>query len=118
MKGLIYVAQPKGNGQPDLWVALGAGGIHLNVRARTAIEDGRFVTKLAGLPDMPLSDLSMSFGGSGEDSLLSLGASPCVDGRPRRFLSDFTARGQDGAKRSMRLPIGMKHPRCGAAGGR
>jgi hypothetical protein len=112
LKGSIYVVQPEGNGQPDLSVSLAAMGVHLSVRGTTANDHGRFVTRLAGLPDMPLSDFTMRLGGGGE-SLLSLGVGPCLDGRPRRLEAGFSAAGQDGAQRSSRLPIAMK-PSCGA----
>jgi hypothetical protein len=117
LKGSIYVVQPRGNGQPDLWVSLKAAGVGLNVRGRTVADHhGRFVTRLAGLPDMPLSSFSMRLG-SRSDGLLSLAATPCLDGRPRRLLTDLSATAQNGARLRSRVPIEMK-PRCGVAGER
>lgn len=116
LQGSIYVVQPKGVGQPDIWVSLTAMGVHLSVRGTSTFEHGRLVTKLAGLPDVPLSEFTMLLG-KGKDSILSLDTSPCVAGHPRRLVSTLTAIGQDGARRSLRLPIEM-NPRCAVASGR
>jgi hypothetical protein len=114
LQGSVYVVQPKGNGQPDLSVSLATTGIRLSLGGTTVNDHGRFVTKLAGLPDMPLSDFTMRLG-SGSNSLLSLAVNPCVDGRPRRLEARFAAEGQNGVRRSSPLPIEMK-PNCGSPG--
>jgi hypothetical protein len=67
LEGSVYVVQPRDDGEPDLWVALSGGGLELAIRGTTANEDGRFVTKLAGLPDMPLSDFALRLGRPGDD---------------------------------------------------
>jgi hypothetical protein len=113
LKGSVYVVQPKGDGQPDLWVELAAMGVRVSVRGTSANDHGRFVTRLAGLPDMPLSDFTMRLG-LGSASVLSLGASPCVDGRSRQLEASSTVVGQDGSRRSSRLPIEMR-PSCGVS---
>lgn len=114
LTGSVYVVQPKGSGQPDIWVSLAAMGVHLSVKGTTAVDHGRFATRLIGLPDIPLSDFTMQLGLGGE-SLLTLGVSPCVGGHPRRLDSSFTAEGQNGVRRSSRLPIAMK-PHCRGTG--
>lgn len=116
LTGSIYVVQPRDDGDPDLWVELAGGGIALTVHGTTATENGRFATRLAGLPDMPLSDFTMRLG-SPDESLLSLDAAPCVDGRMRQLDAELRANGQNGARRSSRLAIATGS-RCGSAGGR
>lgn len=95
--GSIYVVRPRGNGQPDLWVALTGDGVKLSIEGRSANDHGRFVTKLAGLPDIPLSSFALRLGGAGE-GLLSLGVKPCVRGRDRRLRAEVLATGQNGAR--------------------
>jgi hypothetical protein len=110
LRGRVYVALPSGKGQPDLWFSLGAMGVRLALRARTSIDDGRLVTNLEGLPDMPLSSLAIRFRG-GKSGALALRGGPCRHGLPRRFESAVEAVGQNGSRRTMRLPVGVK-ARC------
>jgi hypothetical protein len=114
LHGSIYVVQPRGDGEPDLWVVLGGGGLDLAIHGTTASEDGRFVTKLAGLPDMPLSEINLRLGAPG-DGLLSLDANPCANGRARRLGAELRVTGQSGAQRNSNLAIGARS-RCGSAG--
>ncbi len=113
LRGSIYVVQTRDEGEPDLWVILSGAGMKLAVQGTTSGDRGRFATKLAGLPDMPLSSFSMRLGAPG-DSLLSLGVSPCVDGRPRRLRAGLHATGQNGARRDSRLTV-VTGARCGSA---
>lgn len=113
LKGGVYVVQPNGTGLPDLSVGLTAMGVRLNVSGRTLERRGHLVTKLAGLPDVPLSNFAMRIGGGG-DGVFALAASPCRNGRPRQFASSLLAEGQDGVRRRSRLPIEMK-PMCDEA---
>jgi hypothetical protein len=114
LRGSIYVVQPRDKGNPDLSVALSGARVKLNVSGRTAIEDGRFVTRLAGLPDMPLSEFTMRLGSAGK-SLLALDSSLCSGGRPQRLASKLIAWGQNGARLSSRVRIATR-PHCGTAG--
>ncbi len=116
LTGSIYVVQPRDDGEPDLWVELSGGGIKLAVHGATETDHGRFGTRLAGLPDIPLSDFSMRLGSPG-NSLLSLDADPCVDGRARRLDAELRVGGQNGARRSSRLAIATTAS-CGSAGSR
>ena len=110
LTGAIHVAQPSSGGQPDLWLSLRAKGVHFDIRSTASIQHGHAVTKLTGLPDMPLSTLTMRLGG-GRDGLISLGRGLCEHGRSRRLISTITAKGQDGARRQLR--VGVKaDPRC------
>ena len=114
--GSVYVVQPRGNGEPDLWVALSGGGIELAVHGTTASDHGRLLTRLSGLPDLPLSSFKLRLGGP-KTGLLSFGASPCTHGRPRRLGTKLRALGQSGARQvsDLTIPTGA---RCGSAGAR
>jgi hypothetical protein len=116
LKGSMYVVQPRGGGEPDLWTVLSAAGMQFSFRGTSTTEHGRFVTRIAGLPDMPLSEFTMRLG-SKSISLLSLGADLCANGRPRQLEAEFSARGQNGARLRSQVPIATR-PRCGATGGR
>jgi hypothetical protein len=102
--GSIYVVQPGDSGEPDLWVELAGGGIKLTIRGTGATEHGRFVTRLAGLPDMPLSDFTMRLGSPGA-GLLSLAANPCARAQAARFATDVLATAQNGSRQDSRLTI-------------
>jgi hypothetical protein len=104
LKGAIYVVQPKGNGLPGLGISLAALGTNLTISGRTESEDGHFVTKLVGLPDMPMSSFTMRIDG-GDDGTFSLQDGLCKQGRPRRFDSTLAAAGQDGSRRRLLIPL-------------
>jgi hypothetical protein len=116
LKGSIYVVQPRDGGEPDLSVALAAAGLNLSVRGTTTTEHGRFVTKLAGLPDVPMSEFTMRLGSTGR-ALLSLDTDLCDGDRRRRLVSELVAKGQNGARLDSRVPIATTGQRCGQAGG-
>lgn len=105
LRGSMYVVQPHDDeGEPDIWVILSGDDISLAIRGNGAREHGRFVTKLGGLPDMPLSSLAMRLGAVGK-GFLSLQASPCVGGHPRRLLAHFKATAQNGKRRDSELRV-------------
>jgi hypothetical protein len=110
--GSVYVVQPSDDGEPDLWVVLSGGGVELSIRGTSSNEHGRFATKLAGLPDLPLSSFTMRLGAAG-DGLLSLEAGPCSGGRPRRLATEVLTSGQDGARRNSKVTIATG-ARCGS----
>lgn len=114
--GSIYVVQPRGSGEPDLWVVLSGGGVELTVHGTSVSKGGRFRTRLSGLPDLPLSNFTMRLGGP-RTGLLSFDASPCVNGHARGLDTKLRAFGQSGARRVSKLvvPTGA---RCGSAGRR
>jgi hypothetical protein len=95
--GSIYVVRPRGNGEPDLWVTLAGGGIKLSIQGTSANDHGRFLTRLGGLPDMPLTSFAMRLGGPSE-SLLSFGTGPCSNGKPKQLRVEVLAAGQNGAR--------------------
>jgi hypothetical protein len=104
LQGSVYVVQPRGNGEPDLWVALSGGGVKLTIRGTGANDHGRFVTRLAGLPDMPLSSFAMRLGSPG-NGLLSLAANPCARAQAGQLAADVLATAQNGSRQSSRLTI-------------
>jgi hypothetical protein len=112
MHGSVYVVQPRGDGEPDTWIALSGGGMTLSVKGESVRSHGRAMTRLSGLPDMPLSSFTLRLGGP-EEGLLSLDASPCRHGAPRRLDTEIHARAQNGARRDVRLTI-PTGARCGA----
>jgi hypothetical protein len=114
LTGEIYVVQPRDDGEPDIWVALSGDGETLAIHGATESEHGRFATRLAGLPDVPLSDLTMRLGSPG-NSLLSLDANPCVGGRRHRLEAELRVGGQNGARRSSQVAIGGA-ANCGLSG--
>jgi len=116
LTGTIYVVQPRDDGEPDVWVELAGNGVDLAIHGATENEHGRFATRLAGLPDVPLSDFSMRLGSPG-NSLLSLDADPCAGGRARQFEAELRAGGQNGARQSSRVAI-ADGASCGSAGPR
>lgn len=113
LAGSVYIVQPTGEGLPDMWVHLAAQGVKVEMRGKTSIHSGHFVTTLAGLPDMPLSAFAMRLQDDG-DGVLSLDA--CPDGRPQRLVSVVSATGQDGARQELRVPI-RTSARCGGSPG-
>lgn len=112
MHGSVYIVQPRGDGEPDTWIALTGGGMTLSVKGESVSSHGQAMTRLSGLPDMPLSSFTLRLGGPGE-GLLSFDASPCHHGLPRRLGTEIHARAQNGARRdvTLNIPTGS---RCGA----
>jgi hypothetical protein len=109
LRGSIYVVQPSGRGQPDLWLDLVAMGVHFELRGQSAVRHGHLTTDFLGLPDMPLSTLAMRLAG-GEEGVFSLAVGSCSHGRPRQFGSTVDATGQDGARRRLNPSIKATRP--------
>jgi len=112
MRGSIFAAQPAGNGLPDLWIDLRENGLHLLVHSRTLVRKGRLVTRLAGMPDVPVSALRMRFRGGG-DGLFRLRRSLCGRRDRRSMRSRVAFEGHDGAFRIAR--VRLRHSRCATA---
>jgi hypothetical protein len=98
LRGHVYLVQPKGGGLPDLWSSVEAKGVKINVAGKTLRQDGRLVTEIVGLPDMPLSEFAMRLSG-GKAGPFSLNGSLCAAGRPRPLVGPVEAEGQNGAYR-------------------
>jgi hypothetical protein len=110
LKGAIYVAQPRGDGQPDIWTHFSGEGLEVNMRGRSLIRDGSPVLELTGLPDIPLSSFAMRLR-QGSQGAITLASRPCVGSKRRHFGADVAAAGQNGARRAFRVGIAMK-ARC------
>jgi hypothetical protein len=113
LRGPIYLVQPRGNGFPDLWSSIEGRGVVIDVAGETLWRDGRLVTEIVDLPDMPLSKFTMHLRG-GKAGLFSLNSSLCTGGRPRHLFSPIEAEAQNGAYRLARVPVRAK-ARCGGA---
>ncbi len=107
LRGSIYVVQPRDDGQPDLALSLAAGDVHFDFRAQTALRDGRLVTRLAGLPDMPFESLTMELGGK-RSNAFSIDRGICSQGGSKRPVASIHAKAQNGARRLQRLPVSAK----------
>jgi hypothetical protein len=105
MRGGVYMAQPKGDGLPDMWFALSGAGMRIDMKSRAVRTDsGRYVSALGGLPDMPMLEFTMRLGG--DAGVVSLRRSACAEGRPSLSAQvELTA--QDGRRRSFRAPIAV-----------
>jgi hypothetical protein len=101
MQGSIYLAQPQGNGSPDLWAQLQGSGIEVALHGETAVKDGRAETTFAHTPDFPLASFSLRFGG-GPHGLLALKRSPCAG-----LSTSARIGGQSGAVVGKRVGVGV-----------
>jgi hypothetical protein len=93
LRGSIYVVQPRGAGTPDLWTSLEGAGIRVDLRAETAVEEGRLETSLVGLPDFPMASFAMRFAG-GRRGIFALKGDPC--GARRGLVAPLAIEGQNG----------------------
>jgi hypothetical protein len=96
LRGPIFVVQPKGDGLPNLSIDLAASGVKVNLLSESSRKNGRFVTEMTGLPDLPLSTFTMHLP-PGPRSILALRGGLCKSGRPRQLRMPIGASGQDGA---------------------
>jgi len=111
LRGGVYVAQPRGGGQPDLWTHLEGGGVKLDMRSGSTGKDGQLHTKLSDLPDFPVSRLRLTFNG-GRGGLFSLKGDLCRGGEPRALQGAVLSEGQNGAQVRAVLPVAAR-VRCG-----
>lgn len=102
LKGSVYVVQPKGTGEPDLWTNLHGGGIELNLRSTSRTKHGQTENGFAGLPDVPLTEFEVEFADHG---VISLKSSLCRDGRQRRLAVGTRMSGHNGAVRKLQVPL-------------
>jgi hypothetical protein len=103
LTGPVFVVQPRGNGQPDLWASLAGEGLRLTLQGRTLVEDGRIETRFDDLPDMPLSLLKMQLQG-GRHGVLSLDRGLCGIRAPG-LTAPVSLEGQNRAYRAERIPV-------------
>lgn len=110
MEGSLYAVQPEGFGPPDLWAMLSGQGLEVSLRGETGVDDGRALTRFAGLPDFPLSRLRLRLAG-GEDGIMRLRRDPCG-----RLAAPTEIAGQNGMRRALRAPVAVGAARCGGDG--
>jgi hypothetical protein len=106
LRGWVHLVQPRGNGDPDVWISLSGGGIEVNMKSEAVRRDGRLHTLLAGLPDLPISRLTQRFWG-GKRGIFKLAAGLCRDGKPRRLQAAVQSEGQNRAERQARVAVGV-----------
>jgi hypothetical protein len=104
MKGAIYVVQPEGDGEPDLWANLRGEGVELDVRSVSVTRHGHVESRFQNLPDMSLGKFRMQLF-SGKHGVLVLDHGLCVDGRRRQLHADVALEGQNRAYRERRVPL-------------
>jgi len=104
LKGAVYVVQPKGGGQPDLWTFLEGQGVEFTLRSQSSAKDGSVVTQYKELPDTPLSLFSVRFAGA-KHGFLTLDRDLCVAGKPRSLTAQARFNAHNGASRQTRLAI-------------
>lgn len=102
LRGGIYVVQPRGEGEPDLWTNLRGQGVEMNLRGGSEVVGGRVQTRFQGLPDMPLSAFTMNLA---ERGVLVLQRDLCRGGRVRRLSAPSVLVGHNGAVRKQRVPL-------------
>jgi hypothetical protein len=110
LKGPIFVVQPEGDGLPDLRIGLAAMGLEIDLLSESSRKNGRFVTKMTDLPDLPLSNFTMHLP-PGRRSILALRAGLCKDGKARSLDVPIGVSGQNGAYRQSSLSMASK-TRC------
>ncbi len=111
LKGDVYVVSPKDDdGLPELSLVLSAMGVSVSATGSTSLDHGRFVTAITGLADLPLRTFEMRLDG-GDHGVLALRAGLCGPDS-RRVEAALGARGQNGARVSEAVPIGVGG-RCG-----
>jgi hypothetical protein len=76
LRGPVYLVQPKGGGFPDLWSQIEGNGVTMQLTGESSREDGRLVTEMVNLPDVPLSTFQMTLNG-GRHALFSVKGNPC-----------------------------------------
>jgi len=110
LSGGVYIVQPEGTGQPDLWTILSGNSVRFNVRGRLRVENHRTHARLLGLPDMPLSRFVMRFEG-GEQGVISLASNPCARSAGGANMAKVILEGQDRAVRIAHTTL--NRPACG-----
>jgi len=104
LKGALYVVQPHGTRNPDLWASLSAGGLEVTMRMETGQSHGRLVTRMQGLPDVPLESFAVGIAG-GRRGVLSLKRGFCAGDAAAAPSSPLRLEGQNGALRHARVAL-------------
>jgi hypothetical protein len=104
LKGPVYSVQPPGNGIADTWAVMRGMGVTVRIRLKNSFKGGHMRGKLVGLPDIPLSRLTVAFA-SGEHGMFSTGRDLCVRGRVRRLHSNARLKAHNAATRRAKVRI-------------
>jgi len=110
LRGTAYLVRGSDVGPPQIWTSLEGQGMRLIVRSvLSAASNGQLRNTVVGLPDQPLTALTMHIRG-GRSSLLSAAAGAC-DARPEQLIAASTARAQNGMQRKRLLRMRVR-PSC------
>lgn len=110
LKGGLYIAQPKGGGEPDIWTHLEGGGLTLDMQSSAVSEDGRLHTRFTDLPDLPVSRLAIDFDG-GKHGLFTLKRGLCRNGKAQKLRGKVRSEGHNGARVDASVPLAAR-ARC------
>jgi hypothetical protein len=109
--GVLDLVAPASGSQPELWATVAGMGVRLIVHGITSAARGKpLATTIVGLPDVPLSSLSITLRG-GRGGLLRLAQGLCLGGRARRLTAGAALVGHNGARRSTLVHV-RASPAC------
>ncbi|HEX6752997.1 MAG TPA: hypothetical protein VF093_05370 [Solirubrobacterales bacterium] len=110
LRGTAYVVRGSDVGPPQIWTSLEGQGMRLTVRSvLSAASNGQLRNTVVGLPDQPLTALTMNIRGGGS-SLLSA-ATPACDARREQLIAASAARAQNGMQHKQLLRVQVR-PSC------
>lgn len=100
LTGVVDIVTPASGSQPELWTTVTGTGVRLTVHGTTSAPPGKpLATTFVGMPDVPLSSLSITLRG-GRGGLLTLAKGLCARGHARRLTAGATLFGHNGARHS------------------
>jgi hypothetical protein len=112
LAGIVDIVAPASGSQPELWANVAGMGVRLTVHGTISAPPGKpLTTTFVGMPDVPLSLLSITLRG-GRGGLLTLAQDLCVGARARRLTADTALLGHNGARRSALVRVA---PACRAS---
>jgi hypothetical protein len=111
LRGSMYMTQPPQDGLADVWTVVRGMGVSIRFRMKTVLrKDGRLRGRIVGLPDIPLSRLTLAFSG-GKRGMFSATRRPCRRGRARPMVARMRLVAHSVAKRR-RAPRIRVRPGC------
>jgi len=110
LRGTAYLVRGSDVGPPQIWTSLEAQGMRLTVRSvLSAASNGQLRNTVVGLPDQPLTALTMHIRGGGS-SLLSAATGAC-DASREQLVAASAARAQNGMQHKQLLRMQVR-PSC------
>ncbi len=110
LRGTAYMVRGSDVGPSQIWTSLEGQGMRLTVRSvLSAASNGQLRNTVVGLPDQPLTALTMHIRG-GRSSLLSAATQAC-DARREQLIAASTARAQNGMQHKQLLRVQVR-PSC------